>query len=363
VATEGDVLFTGFPGFIGARLLPRLLSLQPGTRFRCLVQERFLGTARDSIAAIEAAHPEARGRLDTVVGDITQPDLGLDAASARELQHGLAAAWHLAAVYDLAVAPAVAERINVEGTRHVLAFLAGAPRLGRLHYVSTCYVSGRTRGVFRETDLERGQAFRNHYEETKYRAEVEVVRAGLPTTIYRPAIVVGDSRTGETGKFDGPYFTLAAMERLPSPGLFLRIGSGRAPANMVPVDFVVEAMARLASIEGSRGQTYQLVDPAPLSVYEVGKLMAHALGKRFAYVPTPLAVARTLFSPGPVQRYFGMPVQTLDYFAEQSQYDTTNASRDLGSLGVRCPPLPEYMDRLVAFYRQKRGQVRKEAMV
>jgi len=315
------------------------------------------------MAAIEAAHPEARGRLDMVIGDITLPDLGLEPARARELQRTLTAAWHLAAVYDLAVKKEVGQRINVDGTRHVLSFLAGAPGFTRLHYVSTCYVSGKTSGVFRETDLERGQSFRNHYEETKYRAEVEVVRAGLPHTVYRPAIVVGDSRTGETGKFDGPYFTLAAMERLPSPGLFLRIGSGRAPANMVPVDFVVEAMARLSSIEESRGQTYQLVDPAPLPVYEVGKLMAAALGKRFAYLPTPLAVARALFSPGPVQRYFGMPVQTLDYFAEQSIYDTTNATRDLTPLGVRCPPLPEYMDRLVAFYLQKRGQVRKEAMV
>jgi thioester reductase-like protein len=358
-----DVLFTGFPGFIGARLLPRLLALQPEVTFQCLVQERFLPAARASIAEIEAAHPAARGRLQVVVGDITAPLLGLETARARALQAELVGAWHLAAVYDLAVKSEVGQRINVEGTRHVLDFVKGAPGLRRLHYVSTCYVSGKTRGTFRETDLEVGQSFRNHYEETKYRAEVDVVKAGLPTTIYRPAIVVGDSRTGETGKFDGPYFTLAAMERLPSRGLFLRIGSGRAPANMVPVDFVVEAMARLSSIEGSRGQTYQLVDPAPLSVYEVGKLMASALGKKFVYVPTPLAVARALFSPGAVQRYFGMPVQTLDYFAEQSQYDTTNAGRDLAPLDVRCPPLPEYVDRLVAFYLQKRGQVRKEAMV
>lgn len=358
-----DVLFTGFPGFIGARLLPRLLELHPGATFQCLVQERFLPAARVAIEEIEHAHPAARGRLQTVLGDITAPGLGIEPARARELQGALTGAWHLAAVYDLAVTAEVGQRVNVDGTRNVLAFLTAAPGLRRLHYVSTCYVSGRTRGVFRETDLEIGQTFRNHYEETKYRAEVHVARAGLPTTVYRPAIVVGDSRTGETGKFDGPYFTLAAMERLPRRAVFARIGSGRAPANMVPVDFVVEAMARLSSIEASLGQTYQLVDPQPTSVHEVGKMMAAALGKKFVYVPTPLALARAFFSPRAVQRYFGMPVQTVEYFAEQSQYDTTNASRDLAPLGVRCPHLPEYMDRLVAFYLQKRGQVRKEAMV
>lgn len=360
---EGDALFTGFPGFIGARLLPRLLELQPGTRFQCLVQERFLPAAREEVAQIEAAHAGARGRLDTVVGDITAADLGLEAARARELQRTLVSAYHLAAVYDLAVARDVAHRINVEGTRNVLQFLAGASGLQRLHYVSTCYVSGRAKGPFKESDLDVGQSFRNHYEETKFLAEVEVARSGLPVTTYRPGIVVGDSRTGETGKFDGPYFTLAAMERVPSPGLFMRIGSGRAPANMVPVDYVVEGLARLASVEQSRGQTYQLTDPAPLSVYEVGRLMAHALGKKFLYPPVPLAVAKALFRPRPVQRFFGMPAQTLDYFAHQCRYDTSNATRDLTPLGVRCPALPEYIDRLVAFYLQKRGQVRREAMI
>jgi thioester reductase-like protein len=363
MASEGDVLFTGFPGFIGARLLPRLLELHPGTRTVCLVQERFLPAAQASIAEIERAHPGLAGRIDTVLGDITLPGLGMEAGRAQELRGSLTGAFHLAAVYDLAVAPELARRVNVDGTRRVLEFLAEARGLRRLHYVSTCYVSGRAPGVFRETDLDVGQSFRNHYEETKFLAEVEVVRSGVPATTYRPGIVVGDSRTGETGKFDGPYFTMAAMARVPSPGVFLRIGSGKTPANLVPVDFVVEAMARLSSTEESLGRTYQLTDPAPLSVYEVGRLIARALGKSFVYAPVPLALARALFTPGPVQRFFGMPVQTLEYFAYQCRYDTENASRDLGALGVRCPPLPEYIDRLVAFFKQRRGQVRHEAMV
>src|SRR6185369_7178171 len=123
MAIEGDVLFTGFPGFIGARLLPRLLELQPATHYRCLVQERFLPAAQESIAAIERDHPGARGRIDTVVGDITAPDLGIEASRARTLKKGLVSAYHLAAVYDLAVTGEVAQRINVDGTRHVIDFL------------------------------------------------------------------------------------------------------------------------------------------------------------------------------------------------------------------------------------------------
>ena len=107
-------------------------------------------------------------------------------------------------------------RINVEGTKNVLEFLEEAPHFERLHYVSTAYVSGTARGVFRETDLDVGQGFKNHYEETKFQAEVEVARSRVPCTIYRPGVVVGDSKTGETAKFDGPYFVLRAMDRLPA---------------------------------------------------------------------------------------------------------------------------------------------------
>jgi thioester reductase-like protein len=356
------ILFTGFPGFIGERLLARLLELVTDS-FACLVQEKFLETARARIRALEEGHSFARGRIKTLVGDITLDRLGMDAAAARRVQDELTGAWHLAAVYDLAVSREVGRRVNVEGTRRVVELLSGAARLDRFHYVSTAYVSGTATGVFRETDLDVGQSFRNHYEETKFRAEVEVARSGLPVTIYRPGIVVGDSRTGETAKFDGPYFTLGAVEKMPSPGLFFRIGSGRNPVNIVPVDFVVEAMARLATQPGSRGTTYHLTDPSPLSAFEVSRLFARALGKRFAFVPVPKAVARAALLPGPIRRYLGgMPLETLDYFDHACAYDARQATADLARLGVTCPRLPEYVDRLVAFYRARRGEVRREAM-
>ena len=197
-------------------------------------------------------------------------------------------------------------------------------------------MSGTATGVFRETDLDVGQSFKNHYEETKFRSEVEVARSGLPTTIYRPGIVVGDSRTGETAKFDGPYFTLSAIEKAPSPGFFPRIGSGRHPVNIVPVDFVVEAMARLGALTASRGRTYHLTDPAPLSTLEVSRVLARALGKRLAFVPVSKGVARALLSPGPIRRYFGLPLATLDYFDHPCTYDSTQATSELALLGSRA---------------------------
>jgi thioester reductase-like protein len=356
-------LFTGFPGFIGERLLPRLLELQPGSRFHCLVQDRFLEAARRSVSALEAAHPHTRGRIELVLGDITQPRLGIEDLRLQTLRGEITSAYHLAAVYDLAVSREVGLKVNVDGTRHVIELLQECPSFRRLHYVSTAYVSGDATGVFRETDLEKGQGFKNYYEETKYLAEVVAVRSGLSVTTYRPAIVMGDSRTGETAKFDGPYFTLSAMERVPSPGLFLRVGSGRNPANLVPVDFIVEALARLASSDVSRGRTYNLTDPQPLSVFEVGEMFARELGKRFAYVPVPKSVAKAVFRPRAVQRYFGMPVQSLDYFDHPCQYDCTQATHDLAAMGIACPPFASYVKPLVDFYLRKKGAVRREAMV
>jgi thioester reductase-like protein len=196
------VLMTGFPGFLGSALLPGILK-RTDTAAICLVQSKFAALATRRVAELSTADPSIRGRIQLVEGDITEPGLGLGADALNDVTE----AWHLAAAYDLTVAREVAVPDNVDGTRNVLDALERCPTLTRLHYFSTCYVSGRYAGPFREDDLEVGAPFNNYYEKTKHLAEVDVRRrmsAGMPATIYRPSIVVGDSRTGETQKFDGP---------------------------------------------------------------------------------------------------------------------------------------------------------------
>ena len=355
-STGGTILFTGFPGFIGARLIPRLLELRPEASFECLVQEKFLPAADASVAALAAAHPHTTGRIRLVTGDITAPGLGLGSASARALAKRVTGCFHLAAVYDLAVARDVGMRINVEGTKNVLEFLSGAPSRPRLDYVSTAYVSGTAVGTYGEMDLDVGQSFKNHYEETKFLAEVAVRESGLPAAIYRPGIVVGDSKTGETAKFDGPYFALNAMSLLPSPGAFLRIGDGTAEVNLVPIDFVLEAIARLGAWDGAVGKTYHLTDPAP-------ELLAKSIGKSFVFVPVPLPIAKLAFLAPPVVRWLGMPGQTLDYFDHPVHYDGAQAVKDLARFGLACPPFRSYVQRLVAFWKKKRAEITRGAMI
>src|SRR4051795_377691 len=200
---KGVVFITGFPGFIGRRLVAKLLD-QGDERILALVEPRFAEQAR-------AVADELDGdRIEILPGDIGDRRLGLDEKTSERLTERVTSVHHLAAIYDLAVPLETAQRVNVDGTGNVLDLCRAAERLERLAYVSTAYVAGLRTGIVYEHELVMGQAFKNHYESTKFQAEVWVreLMDRVPTTILRPAIVVGDSQTGETEKFDGPYYLL-----------------------------------------------------------------------------------------------------------------------------------------------------------
>ncbi|HET6775741.1 MAG TPA: SDR family oxidoreductase [Acidimicrobiales bacterium] len=357
--TAAETFFvTGFPGFLGSRLLPRILRRSPQARAACLVQPRFEALAKERVAALEAAEPALAGRIDLVSGDLTATGLGVDggpgvAARTTEI-------WHLAAVYDLSVPRAVGMRVNVEGTRNVLRFAEGCPGLRRHHYVSTCYVSGRHCGPFHESDLDVGQSFNNFYEETKFLAEVEVAEAragGLPTTVYRPAIVVGDSRTGDTQKFDGPYFLLQWLVRQPRGWALVPLVGDPTMVrfNMVPSDFVIDAIEHLSGLEVSAGRTYQLADPRPLTVDGLLTEMLRAVDRRGVRVPLPRRLTTwSLAHIPPLARFVGIPASAVEYFVHPTHYDTAQAERDLAGSGVACPPVADYLPALVRFMTEHR---------
>lgn len=345
-----SVLMTGFPGFLGSALLPRLLARHPRSTALCVVQPQHLADARARLAGLD---PGTAGRVRLLEGDITRPGLGLSTADRRSLR-SVTDVWHLAAVYDLAVGPDVAHRVNVGGTEQVLDLCAGLERLRRFDYVSTCYVSGDHAGVFSEDSLEEGQRFRNHYESTKHAAEVLVRKAladGLPATVYRPGIVVGDSRTGATQKYDGPYYVAAFLRRQPPVALVPRVAPPDVVTmSLVPRDFVVDAMDMLSALDASRGRTYALTDPAPPTIREVVETFAHHLGRRVVWVPLPLGATRLIVGSTPgAERVLGLPAEALDYLASRTTYSTTHTTADLAGSGLSCPRFSEYADRLLDY--------------
>jgi thioester reductase-like protein len=350
----GALLFTGFPGAIGSSLLPMVLADRPDDHAVCLVQPRWAGLAKRRADEIAAGRPELDGRIRLVEGDITVA--GLDLAGLTGLQRDVVEVWHLAAAYDLKLDRAAGLLVNVDGTRHVLDVAAGCDHLRRMHHMSTCYVSGRWAGVATEADLVRGQVFNNSYEETKFLAEVEVqarMAQGMPVTVYRPAIVTGDSRTGEARKYDGAYYFIRLLERQGRVAVVPIVGDpAMTRMNIVPRDFVTAAMAHLSTLERSAGRVYQLADPDPLTVDELLDELGRATGRRLVRVLVGRRTAKTAIRRVPgVDRVVGVPAATIDYLVHPTHYATDNMRADLAGSGIRVPPLPSYLPRLVAYVR------------
>jgi thioester reductase-like protein len=346
----GVLFVTGFPGFIGRRLIRALLSADQQAHVVALVEERQLDRARAYAQEIGS------DRIEILPGDISRQDLGLEESRRDRLQREISNVFHLAAIYDLAVAHEVAQRVNVDGTGNILDLCAGSERLERLNYVSTAYVAGDRRGVVYEHELALGQGFKNHYEATKFQAElwVQVRMRDIPTTIYRPAIVVGDSRSGETEKFDGPYYMLRTIARVAQRhGPIPQLGSDASPFNVVPVDFIVRAIVAASTDEAARGETLHLVDPEPISAAELVRILSREYAGREPSVRVPGVFLEQSLRSKRVRDYFsGAPRESIRYLNHPVRFDTRKASELLERHGMRCPRFEDYATNLVRFFRE-----------
>ena len=264
--------------------------------------------------------------------------------------------FHLAAIYDLAVPLEVAQRVNVDGTGNVLDFCRAATGLERLAYVSTAYVAGLRTGVVYEHELVMGQAFKNHYESTKFQAEVWVRELfdAVPTTILRPAIVVGDSKTGETEKFDGPYYVLRALSRAQRLGRPMpQFGRAEAKFNVVPVDYVVAAMVAAAGDEATLAQTLHLVDPDPLTAHELVELLSRIYTGAPPRGRVPAALVQRALRFERVREMFeGIPSESIAYLNHPVVYDARRTVDLLAPHDLVPPRFPDYAEAMVAFFRE-----------
>ena len=349
MAFNETFFITGFPGFLATRLVKRLAA--EGARFILLTQPLFLSTAQEMVEDISRETGAAAESFRIVEGDITQPHLALSAEELDRARQETTTIFHLAAIYDLAVDSAVAAHVNVEGTLNVNEFAKAVKNLRRYHYVSTCYVAGKREGLIKETELHHDAGFRNHYEETKYLAELEVdaLKSELPITIHRPAVVCGDSRTGETAKYDGIYYLIHYLRRWPGGLTLLNIGNRGVGLNLVPVDFVIEAMVALAKDERAVGATVQLADPAPLTTKQLFDAISKAIGGRDSLATVPARLVYPVLMLPFAPKVTGLPHSAVPYFFLEQKYDTTRARELLEPHGIYCPRLPDYVEVLVNF--------------
>jgi thioester reductase-like protein len=350
---DRETLFiTGFPGFIANRLLERLA--RKDCDFILLVQPALLTRAAQEIARISQLTGKRNDDFRVVEGDISQPCLALKPGDLELVQQQTTRVFHLAAIYDLAVPRDLALRVNPGGTRNVLALARSLPHLRQFHHVSTCYVAGKREGVILETELEHAAGYRNYYEESKYLAELEVesAKGELPITIHRPAVVCGDSKTGETGKYDGVYYLIHYLLRWPGGLSLINIGNHEVSLNLVPVDFVVDAMAALAFDEGAIGKTLQLADPSPLSTNQLFNSIAKSVDDRRSRVTAPASfVYFFLMLPG-APRITHLPHHAVPYFFVKQLYDSSQSQQLLAPHGIHCPGFESYVDKIVNFARE-----------
>jgi thioester reductase-like protein len=348
--TSTETFFiTGFPGFIATRLLHRLAASE--SKFLLLVQPSLMDLARSEIQQIASETKRDTADFEVLPGDITRDGLGLNDADLEKVRARTTRLFHLAAVYDLAVNRDLAQLVNVLGTKNVNEFARALPGLRQYHYVSTCYVAGKREGRILETELQHDKGFRNFYEESKYQAEMEVeqLKSELPITIHRPAVVVGDSQTGQIPKYDGVYYLIFYLLRWPGLLSQINIGNHQVSLNLVPVDFVVEAMSALSLDDSAIGRTLQLADPQPLSTNELFDTIAGSISGRTSRVTAPARLVQFFLMLPPSPRITGLPHHGVPYFFVKQTYDTSIARRLLLPHGIVCPSFGNYVRQIVEY--------------
>ena len=346
------IFLTGFPGFIAERLVSRLA--RRDTQFFLLVQPEFTERASDAIERISELTGTPLENFAIIEGDITKPQLGISEEDLETIRNETTSVFHLAAAYDLAVDKEIAFRVNLDGTKNVNELCRTLPNLRRYNYVSTCYVAGKRLGRILETELEHDAGFRNFYEETKHLAEIEVekLKSELPVTIFRPSVVVGDSQTGETTKYDGIYYLIQYLQKAPNLLRLINVGNRNVRLNLVPVDFVVEGIAALSSDDAAVGKTLALADPDPLTTAELFDVIAESLSNKKSVLTPPPAIVETSLMMSIAPPISGLPHSAVPYFFIAQTYDTSVADALLAAHGIKCPNFRDYAPNLIGFVKK-----------
>jgi NAD(P)-dependent dehydrogenase (short-subunit alcohol dehydrogenase family) len=355
---------TGATGFIGRNLVGRLLQRE-GTVY-ALVR----AGSRGRLEELRTGWGADGARVVPVSGDLSQPGLGVSEEDLLTLRGGVDHFFHLAAIYDMAADGEAQEVANVEGTRHAVE-LAGAIEAGCFHQVSSIAAAGLYRGTWREDMFDEAEDLDTHpYFRTKHESE-RVVReeCGRPWRVYRPGIVVGDSRSGEIDKVDGPYYFFKLLQRARRvlPSWLPTLGVEGGEINIVPVDFVAAAIDHIAHQPGLDGRAFHLTDPNPKSAGEAIDLFARAADaprstlRLDSGVTEPVtSLARTglrLFPPARrVVRgalgEVGIPAGVLNYVNYPTHFDSTQAQAALEGSGIEVPPLESYADRVWDYWER-----------
>jgi len=354
---------TGGTGFIGRSLVGNLL--KRGEPVYILVRKG----SQKKLAALRKQWSVDEDRLIAVTGDLTKADLGVSDIELKKLKGKVKHLFHAAAVYDLAASADAQQAANVEGTRNVVRF-AEAIEAGHFHHVSSIAAAGLYEGTFREDMFEEAEELDHPYFKTKHDAEA-IVRKEYkrPWRIYRPGFVVGHSQTGYIDKIDGPYYFFKLIQKLRKmlPVWMPTIGIEGGRINIVPVDFVADALDYLAHKKGLDGKCFHLTDPAPYRIGEVLNIFARAAhapqmtmrinARMFGFIPAPILYG--IGSLAPIKRMIravlkdlGIPKDVFQFVNWPTRYDNREAAKALKGSGIEVPQLETYAPKLWDYWER-----------
>lgn len=364
---KNTILMTGYPGFLARNLIDQLIQDHGEAieHFYLLVLPELHNEASQTIYTYAHKHGLNPDLFSMISGDITKQGLALEAEVDQKLNHSVTHVFHLAAIYDLAVPKDIAYHVNVNGTMHVNDWVQTLTNLERYIYFSTAYVSGKREGRIYEHELAEGQDFRNHYEQTKYEAEllVNALKDTVPLTIIRPGVVKGNSETGQTIKFDGLYFMLNYLENTRYLPINVYFGEGKPEGNFVPSDYILQATSYLSISAVGEGKTYHLTDPNPYTMKELQQLLSeHYMGKP-PKGKLPVSLGKTMMKIKPIRKMFQVETEVLDYFLIDSSYDCTQTTKDLEGTGISCPDLKDTLPSMISFYRKYKDDYRRHIQI
>ncbi|MDZ4189069.1 MAG: SDR family oxidoreductase [Hydrogenophaga sp.] len=355
---------TGATGFIGKRLVKKLLE-RKGSVVHFLIRQ----ASESKVPELREYWGVSEARAVPVFGDLTSKKLGAGADVVKALKGKVDHFYHLAAVYDLEADEQSQIAVNIEGTRNTVE-LAKAVGAGHFHHVSSIAAAGLYEGVFREDMFEEAENVEHPYFMTKHESE-KIVRneCKVPWSVYRPALVVGDSRTGEMDKIDGPYYFFKLIQRMRQilPPWMPSVGLEGGRINIVPVDFVVDALDHISHHRRASGQCFHLVDPMGYRVGDVLDILSKA-----AHAPKmnlfinaalmgfiPKSVKKGLMALAPVRRVYraimqdlGLPEDMMNFVNYPTRFDCRETLAALKGSGIACPNLKDYAWRLWDYWER-----------
>jgi len=343
---------TGLPHFFTYKLLERMLDDDFFIKIYILVREEHTKKIYKYINKHLNASKGSRIRL--LEGNVAAVDLGLSGKEYSMVTKETTHIYHMASRYFYGMEEKNAYKVNVRGTKNMIELSVNSKKLKRFNFYSTAFVSGNREGTIMEDNLEKPRKFNNHYEETKYEAE-KLVRSfmhQIPTSIYRPSIIVGDSgENNKIDKFKGPYYLIKLFMFsnvfLPMPK------NGDTPINIVPVNFVINALYYLSLNEKAINKTFHLVDPNPLTVKQIAETLSDDKSKKYHIIgETSSVILNTVFKLPILDKLLVNQKTAFEFLYQNKTYSTINTLELLDGTGVKCPPFNTYATNLVKYLKE-----------